>query len=870
MSLACIPTKRLAGIQFGVLSSDTIARMSYATVDKIDGIEHGINKQGSPYDLRLGSIVPHVNCSTCDGDYKTDPGHYGHIELVRPIYNSSLIGFVKGILNSICLSCYRISLANETIEETIRSLPAERRFAYIREKTKSRSICPHCKEKRAKVSQDSIYNLVIRGPNGRKLYAEEAAIILGNIIDLDIYALGLDPRLNRPENLVTRNIVVSPPSTRPVLQSEGSARQEDNVFKLLTNIVKSNNQLKDYLANVTETDPQLIFKDSNVMNSYNTLNYSASSMVNKKISAKFGGGMTYSKTNKKVKSIQETLEGKRGILRDNIEGKRCDFSARTVLSPDVDTSPDTVIIPQRIAEKITMNMTLTAANIAEVIPLIMNARKKEYPMVKTLIVSGPNGSERKMNLRFVRDFDELVRKLAPGMRVERQVMDGDTLMFNRQPTLHKYSIMGGNIKVIPDRAYNTMRLNLAIVGPLNADFDGDEGNSHYTQSQTTRAELLKLMHLRNHIVSSADSGVLIAPIQDSITGIYQMTLHGHETIDHETFMYIISRSGLRYGSNDSGSLSETRHQIIELLEATLPAGFSIRKGNIEIRDGHFIAGADGRFPTLGKNEIKNLLVKPINANYGGQTTMRFVEAIQKVINTYLVTSGATISINDAILPEDLREELDSIIRREHEVNMQLLDEYNEGKVTVPITMTAHDHFEVEILQRLGPHKREGEKKVRAYMESLEKNNLIDMINSKAKGTMGNILQIVNHLWSQELAGRRPGLDCGTRSLPHYPQYEESLESRGFISSCLLRGMNAIEFFMHAQAGRIGIINTAISTQDPGYAYRKIVAFLREFKVSYDGSIRRETGQIIQMGYGYDPKYLQPFRIPAGNLDELFE
>lgn len=218
---------------------------------------------------------------------------------------------------------------------------------------------------------------------------------------------------------------------------------------------------------------------------------------------------------KATRGIVQRLKGKQGRFRGNLSGKRVDFSARTVISPDPNLMIHQVGVPDRVAKILTFPERVNSANIQKLRQMIRNGIDT-HPGANYVQQLGING---KKYLAYG-NREKVAQDLKLGDTVERHLIDGDIVLFNRQPSLHKLSIMCHVAKVQPQR---TFRFNECVCTPYNADFDGDEMNLHLPQTEEARAEALILMGNRSNLVTPRNGEILIAATQDFITGGYLLT-----------------------------------------------------------------------------------------------------------------------------------------------------------------------------------------------------------------------------------------------------------------------------------------------------------------------------------------------------------
>ena len=302
--------------------------------------------------------------------------------------------------------------------------------------------------------------------------------------------------------MIIEDLAVAPPPVRPSVAMTNSMRSEDDLTVQYKHIIKMNNEIK----RATEAGNN----ETSIKELRNVLQFCVATVMDNDIQ---GTGTAKHKTGKPIKAIRARLKGKEGRLRGNLMGKRVDFSARTVITPDPNLRLDQLGVPIQIA----MNLT---------VPEIVTSHNYDY--LKTLVDRGANdwpGAKyiKRIDGRYI-DLAVLQNRtdqhLEVGYTVERHLCNDDYVIFNRQPSLHKMSLMGHRVKVLP---FQTFRLNLSVTSPYNADFDGDEMNMHVPQSLETKAEVKEIMHVPRQIVAPQGNKPCMGIVQDSLLGIHRMT-----------------------------------------------------------------------------------------------------------------------------------------------------------------------------------------------------------------------------------------------------------------------------------------------------------------------------------------------------------
>jgi DNA-directed RNA polymerase II subunit RPB1 len=486
---------QIESIEFCVFGNQEVKR--YSVLNEPQGIsiaesfENGEPKQGGLVDKRLGVTDYNMTCDTCGCITNDCPGHFGHVELADEIYHFLYFDIAKNIASCICLNCSKaLTTKNkDEIMEITGNSHKKIRFAKFKKHTSNVKFCQNCGKPVGKISKEisksGDIKLVVtymvdakqeegdqqnqtisskKKKNVEELPASRLYVIFKNMEDNDCRLIGLDPTKNRPESFIIKYFPIPPNNIRPTVRLEtlSSGPSEDSLTSKLADIVKDNNKLRK------QKDKTLITGEESKYNQdyLQLLQYDiATYFDNESVLPK-----SEQKGSKAHKSVAERLKGKGGRIRGNLMGKRVDFSARTVITSDPNLSLDELGVPIKIAMNITFPEEVTPFNIDRLSKLVRNGRDV-YPGANFVLPyhSLELGKKSKIDLRYRKKSV----KLHYGDIVERHIVDGDPVLFNRQPSLHKMSIMCHRIRVIKDESLNTFRLNVTVTTPYNADFDGD-------------------------------------------------------------------------------------------------------------------------------------------------------------------------------------------------------------------------------------------------------------------------------------------------------------------------------------------------------------------------------------------------------------
>jgi DNA-directed RNA polymerase II subunit RPB1 len=456
------------GIRFGVLGPDEIIKRSVAEVLTTDTYVGQDAVKNGLFDPRMGVIDNNKVCNTCQSKNSFCPGHFGHIVLAKPVFYIQFFEYVKKILRCVCFRCSKLLLAADTHEAAIllgKKLARQKRFDLVyksctKHKRKFCDMEGGCGARRPdKITKEDILKIAMEWKdvdpeNAKKIMgAEDVLRILQRISDEDAETMGFSPKYNRPEWMICTVLPVAPPSVRPSVRTDTGQRMEDDLTHKLCDIVKSNNIIKAKKEkNYTNEQIDIYVK---------MLQYHVATLVDNQIP---GLGPSMQRNGRPLRSMFERLKSKEGRIRGNLMGKRVDFSARTVITPDPNISIDEIGVPIKIAMNLTFPEVVNVHNINRLTDLV-HAGPDVYPGAKYVRKQNPSRTIRLKNM------DTSLVSLEVGDIVDRHLVNGDYVLFNRQPSLHKMSMQGHRVRVMP---FDTFRLNACVTKNYNADFDGDE------------------------------------------------------------------------------------------------------------------------------------------------------------------------------------------------------------------------------------------------------------------------------------------------------------------------------------------------------------------------------------------------------------
>ncbi len=825
--------KKIDSITFGIFSPQQVVSLAAAKIVTPELYDReGYPVDGGLMDVRLGVIDPGLRCKTCGGKLKECPGHFGYIELARPVINIKFVRQILDVLKSTCKYCGRIMIPDTTLQKYIAMLEKggeeedlEMRRHKVRDlvdKHKAKDKCPHCDKKQEKIKLEKPYNYY---ENDVRLSPIEVRARLEKVKPEDVELFGFNSKQFKPEWMILTVLQIPPVTMRPSITLESGERSEDDLTHKLGDIVRINQRL---FENINAGAPEVIIEDL-----WDLLQYHVTTFFDNEVPqlppARHRGGQI-------LKTLTDRIKNKEGRIRHNLAGKRTDFSARTVISPDPLIDLNEVGVPLTIAMVLTIPERVTEWNKEYLRQFVENGPKK-YPGANYVIK--PDGKRKAITAE---TRDEILAELEVGYTVERHLLNGDVSLFNRQPSLHRMSMMCHKIKVLPGK---TFRLNPAVCNPYNADFDGDEMNFHVPQTEEARAEAKILMLVETQLISPRYGLSVVGCIHDAITGNYLLTkelvLTREEAADLLFSCGVMDLSRLPNKEKIDGK---------EVFSVLLPDDFDFvgkdkSSGEVRIVKGDLKSGVMDK-SNLGQES--GLMLRNIYEKYGSSFAAELLGKISKLGIAVLSRRGFTIGISDMDLLKETRAEIQDVIHKAEEETGKLIDSYYAGKLEPLPGRTVSETLELRILETLN---RARNKSGDVAMKQVRDSAALIMAKCGARGNVLNIAQMTAIVGQQALRGKRIERGYKGRTLPYFRKGDLSPKARGFIKNNFKSGLDPHEFFFGAMTGRDALMDTALRTPKSGYLYRRLSNAMQDLKVEYDGSVRDASSKIVQFQYGED-------------------
>ena len=810
-------------IQFSVLGGEEILKRSVVEVTKTDTYSGNEPVIGGLFDPRMGTLEHNRNCSTCEQKNLFCPGHFGHIKLASPVFHPMFFDMIRKTLKCICFRCSRpfASMRSSPIfrNEIIRikniKNPKKRwdAFVLLCSNAKINKRCGDdcieeqnnmesgCRAKQpSRYLKESPMKIIAEWKNSDETVTKEMTpndilLIFQRITDADIELMGFNVRWNKPEWMICTVLPVPPPAVRPSIIEDNGQRREDDLTHKLSDIIKYNNQLQARIDSGKGTEDQL-----RVL--VNLIQYHIATFMDNTIP---GLPVAQQRNGRKLKSVADRLKKKEGRIRGNLNGKRVDQSARSVITPDPYISLDELGVSYRIAMNITFPEVTNEYNIEHLKTLIING-PDEWPGAKyvRLIDDGIT-----ITLKYA-DREKIANNLKYGDIVDRHLADGDYVLFNRQPSLHKMSMMCHKTRIMK---YQTFRLPVLVTNGYNADFDGDEMNLFSSQNVQTMSELMDLAAVPYMIIAPRDAKPILEVVQDTMLGSFRITKDW--TLIHDKTMANLQMVNSYFkgelpapGNNELGFYTgkQAYSQILPphlFIEMKNKAGDKFQIINSEVT-------GKGCIDKTVFHALSKGLIPVLYHDYSPFEVRRLLDNTQRLICRWLTTAGFSVGISDLVTDKNTGIKLKETISQYKGKAYSKVQEVLKGNMENKSIFTNEDFFEREILNVLNELTN---KVGKIGLEDIgeKTNRMINMVKSGSKGKETNVAQIIACVGQQNVDGKRVAYGFTDRTLPHFTKYDDGPDARGFVENSFISGLSPQEVFFHAMGGREGLIDTAVKS-----------------------------------------------------------
>ena len=853
------------GMSLSIMSHDEIIKRSEVEITETTVYRGTVPVAGGVCDPRMGSTHASNRCTTCGNTNVACPGHPGHIEFAVPLYSYTLRNETLKLLRSICLFCNRVMLReDESGGEAPRthscgSRDAQRRTSSILVSGKC-GVCPH-QDCEARQPQYSLCGAVImckwiegsfdemcerqleivcqmHGFDVLPEYGVTYAVPASHVWD-DFHTtsnksyrkVGFDPDTSHPENFVLRSMLVPPLTMRPstVTDVSSGSTGEDPITMSVLEVVRRNVSLKNKIASFKlgeidhEEVSESIRKLQDTVSLYQNCTATVSTGTHRRPST----------------CAQKRMNGKGGEIRSRMVGKRVNFSARaSACSLMHGHDIDTVGIPASMAVRLTVSERVCNLNLGRLSRRVNDQDPNSVHGASTVVFE--NG--RRINLKYRRSSKRI--KLTDSCLVERPLQNGDYVVVNRQPSLHRGSMMGFRVVLVPG---NAIRMHASNTGPFNLDFDGDELNIHAPQTEEAAVEVRHIMsNVQNARATKGLGAMGVLPIQDSISACYLMT-EDRCVLDNRTLSRVMLRTfypNWRIYQEEvvnRGRLDACPGRIA--LSIINPDGLLCNFGDFRVLDGVIQAGS--RFT---KGSVRKIAVT-IERDFGTEVYIRWLSDFDRVVNEWLLTYGITVGLADCMLSQNGRELVKCNLEKSlsGDCKLDLLAKNYPSVVPKLRLDELKDNLVGNVSAACVPV-------VESFLRGGNDNGMLQSIRSGAKGNAVNIMHVSGFVGQCLRGGNRLRKLCDSiRVSPNYTHYDYGILSSGFIPTSLVQGLRPHQFFQLAIPGRQSLCDTAIRTSETGYAHRKMSKLMSNVDCRNDGTVRTSetNSKIVSMLYGGD-------------------
>ncbi|KAF1809777.1 DNA-directed RNA polymerase III largest subunit [Eremomyces bilateralis CBS 781.70] len=875
-------------------------------------------------------------CKTCGEDLMSCNGHFGKIRLALPAFHIGYLKFTIEILQCVCKSCSNVLLTEDERRIHLKALrrpnlDSFQRQQYIKKITTAcRKVkqCPYCGSLNGpvrKVPQQPLKIVHLKFDAYAKSTAKSKVVppekqafdqsfevaretsteldkfvkravddmnpirvlkILQKVSDADCELLGLNPREGRPEMFIWTHVPAPPVNIRPSVAQE-QATTEDDITNKLGDIIQINNLIR---LGLMKGQPI-----SQIMEQWDFLQLQLAMYINSDVP-----GLNKPEYGRSIRGFCQRLKGKQGRFRGNLSGKRVDFSGRTVIGPDPNLSIDEVAVPERVAVTLTYPEKVSRYNLEKLRGCVRNGKEKHPGAVSITKMNG-----RKIVLAFLNTPAKLeytAKELRIGDLVERHLEDGDIVLFNRQPSLHKLSILSHRAKIRPGR---TFRLNECACNPYNADFDGDEMNLHVPQTEEARTEAMELMGVKHNLITPKNGTLIIAAIQDFISAAYLLSnkdrfydrkgftqvcsfmFNGQSFYDPNTRQYhkieipapaILKPQRLWTGKQVFNVLMRPNKSLNILINLDAAGkqykptpgqapDLNIDDSYLVIRNSEVMCGVMDK-STVGEGK-KDSLFYVLLRDYGPDYAVQAMNGVAKLSARWLTNQGFSIGISDVYPSQDLEVRKRALIERAYAECDALIQKRGQGILQRDSGCDEEQTMENKISGILSSVRQEAGA---ICFEQLSRHNTpLIMAKCGSKGSNINVSQMVAGVGQQMIGGARVADGFQDRTLPHFPKNSRQPASKGFVRNSFFSGLNPTEFIFHAMSGREGLVDTAVKTAETGYMSRRLMKSLEDLSCQYDRTVRNSASGVVQFQFGddqLDPADMEGSAQPV-NFDRTF-
>jgi len=873
-----LPLSEIESIQLYPLSSQDNLISSQVTVLKSELFQNGKPEEGGLYDAHMGTTDLSWKCDTCGKSAEKCSGHSGVVKLNYPVFSPFYMKTIINYLKIICFNCGKLIINYKVQKKLISTKIINYIVKMVRQGSSKRQFCVHCHKIHPFIEKDKSDNITIiakifdrdevekveKEVEAQILWPHDVAKIFNKISNETLFALGQD-ELCHPKRMIIRYLRVPPNCIRPDMKKIDNKRSNSNDATIyLQTIVNINNSLSPIEShqNLNDTEKENVY--TLIMAVYEFIRGAQTISTTKRT--------LISSSKKKLTSIAARWPNKYGRIRRNLNGRRVTFMARSYITCDTTLKLTEISVPVEIAMVITIKMVVSEYNYEEALVYFMNG-SKVYPGANSIEVQG----------KVVRDVDiyNKSHKLAYGDYLYRHVISGDTVNFNRAPSLESSSISSFDVRI--DRIGRTIGMNVSNCSLFNADFDGDAMNILFARSERTMHEIKNLSGVNTFFISYNSGGPKMGLVQDSATALPELTksttrymiYYAMQLLNRCTsnadFSHLannISKDATKENSKNTKDSKEdiiSGRNIISTLLKSLGIYINYTQKtqmydpvhaefitfpeddiSVKIQNGEHISGVLDK-KSIG--DVNGSIFHIVNNQYDAFKALDLLYQMQQISIEAHLNSGLSVSIRDFLIPQTSLEKIHEIENKILLNSYQITDRLNAGQLIPPLGITVDAHYEEQQINEL----RADDEIMAHILRNINPthNQLYKMYMYGAKGKFENFRAITSALGQLLPAGERIALSLGKqRSSVYFTVDDPDPAARGYVSNSYIVGLDVTEFVFHCMNDRYNLIVMALQTSITGTFNREAVKNFESMVVNNMRQVMNDN-KIVQLLFGGD-------------------
>lgn len=862
---------QIDSVRFSVFSEEQIARRAAVEVTTSNGYTGGVPAVGGLNDTRMGTPEIKNLCGTCRQNKHRDTGHPGAYKLRMVIEHPVATDDIRRWAKIICLQCGHL-LINPN---AFMAFGPGKRLNMMSAGDTSKIECKNCGTIHPKIVKDPDFSFILKAQRERdevEIIPHTLAAAFGKISDQTLHIVGRSPD-SHPKNYFTKILPISPVTIRPGVKNIGAITGDasNDLTQIYQHIIRLNSSLPEHPPEpFTELSTMTMPLTPEILKSLTSMRLLYHALAKNRVVSTKALKRTLNMGGKPITTIYDRISGKEGRIRKDLVGMRVFEIARSTISGDCDMKIDEVALPLKIARTLQIEETVQEYN-KEYLSKFFHNGKSQYPGASRI---------KKLNSGASYDLssDRNNIPLEYGDIIYRDMIDGDYIFMNRQPTLSRSSLGVHKVKIIADSNIMAISFNVSACSNYGADFDGDQMNAFHPSTIATIIETGILSHVSNWFISTQKGSPINGEVQDSILGLYMLT-RDSVIMSRKIAMKLLRAIGIdtpvfppekeTYTGKEVISLVLKKHvrQLSITREPNCVSGvfkpyiqYSSDDLTVNIERGELKTGILDK-KSVGPGIIGGVF-HTICTLYGPMVALDMVYALQQIALCYLDIAGPTIGICDLVVPRHVRDKIDEAIK-EVKVEANLIsNSLLNGMLIPPIGMTRHEYYEKSQITALKVNDGVVMSHVLGNMNKA--NGLLNMVASGSKGNTANILNIcavvgqilVNGKRSREIGGQ-----VG-RPLPYRPKGDVDPSAYGFVNNSYTGGTTLTEFILGSLAGRADLITKALTTAHTGWMTRKALMTMQTYTVDNLGHCSN-AHKIIQYIYGdngFDTRMLEKVNI----------